>query len=90
MAKLKFTSALKRFFPTLEETSIQAHSVKEALDLLEAQHPGISGYLLEDDGSLRKHVNIFLKNEMITDRTTLSDKVTEQDEILVYQALSGG
>ena len=90
MAKLKFTSALKRFFPALEETSIQAQSVKEALDLLEAQHPGISGYLLEDDGSLRKHVNIFLKNEMITDRTTLSDKVTEQDEILVYQALSGG
>ena len=90
MAKLKFTSALKRFFPALEETSIQAQSVKEALDLLEVQHPGISGYLLEDDGSLRKHVNIFLKNEMITDRTTLSDKVTEQDEILVYQALSGG
>ena len=47
-------------------------------------------YLLEEDGSLRKHVNIFVRDEMMTDRNTLSDILTEGDEVLIFQALSGG
>jgi len=90
MARVKFTSALKEFFPDLSEKEIKATTVKELILQLESQNPGLKSYLLEDDGQLRKHVNIFLKNEMIKDRETLSDEVDTSDEILIYQALSGG
>lgn len=90
MPKLKFTSALKRFFPDLEEKSISGNTVSEIIQNLEKDHPGLSNYLLEDDGSLRKHVNIFIKDELIRDKDSLSDEVQEEDEVLVYQALSGG
>jgi len=90
MAKVKFTSALKRFFPTLEEVEMEGNSINEVLAKINIKYPGINSYLLEEDGSLRKHVNIFLGDELILDRIGLSDQVKSQDKILIFQALSGG
>ena len=90
MAKVKFTSALNRFFPTLTELEIGGSTVRETLHNIEQSHPGILNYLVEDNGQLRKHVNIFLKGELIKDRKTLNDAVDRNDELLIFQALSGG
>jgi len=64
--------------------------VREVLDAACAQIPKLRGYVLEDDGSLRKHMNIFLNGQQIADRKHLSDAVGEDDELYVMQALSGG
>jgi molybdopterin synthase sulfur carrier subunit len=90
MAKVKFTSALKRFFPAISEMEIHGATVKEMLNNVEESHPGILSYLTDDNGQLRQHVNIFVKGELIKDRVTLNDQVSAQDEILIFQALSGG
>lgn len=90
MAKIKFTTALKRFFPHLKEMQVQGHTLQEVLNNVEKEYPGISGYLFDDSGSLRKHVNIFLGGRLIEDRDRLSDPVAHHHEILVFQALSGG
>ena len=90
MAKVKFTSALKRFFPSLEEIEMAGSTINEVLVGVNNKYPGINSYILEEDGSLRKHVNIFLGEELISDRIDLSDQVNSQDKILIFQALSGG
>jgi molybdopterin synthase sulfur carrier subunit len=90
MARVKFTSALNRFFPNLTEVEIEGNTVKETLEKIEKSHPGILNYLVEDNGQLRRHVNIFLKGELIKDRKTLNDAVGRNDELLIFQALSGG
>ena len=90
MAKVLFTSALKRFFPTLSEKEIPGNTVAEVLSSLEGHYPGISDFLVDEQGVLRKHVNIFVQGELIQDRETLADQITANDEILIFQALSGG
>ena len=90
MAKIKFTSALKRFFPTLEALTVDVQSAKEAIDLVEQKYPGIKDYLVNERGNLRQHVNIYVGNDLIQDRLTLSDRIEAKDEILIMQALSGG
>ena len=90
MIKVKFTSALKQFFPELRAQEFEGTSVKEIIASIETMYPGMRNYLLDEDGSLRKHVNIFVRDEMMTDRNTLSDTLTEGDEVLIFQALSGG
>jgi len=90
MAKVILTSALKRFFPTLSELTVPVSTISDVLIALEEKYPGISGYLVEDDGRLRQHVNIFVKGELIKDRNKLTDRLTDQDEVLIFQALSGG
>jgi len=90
MPQIKFTSALKRFFPTLEEGKIEGHTVGQVFQCLEDKYPGLNDYLRDDTGHIRQHVNVFLKGELIEDEATLSDGVGEEDEILIFQALSGG
>jgi molybdopterin synthase sulfur carrier subunit len=90
MAKVKFTSALKRFFPAISEMEIQGATVKEMLYNVDQAHPGILQYLTDEHGQLRRHVNIFVKGELIRDRATLNDRIASQDEIIIFQALSGG
>lgn len=90
MPKVRFTYALKRFFPGLKEVPAGGKSFPEIFTELEKHYPGISSYILDEQGSLRKHVNIFIDGKMINDRKTLSDLFTINSEIYIMQALSGG
>ncbi|GJM35060.1 MAG: hypothetical protein DHS20C18_40610 [Saprospiraceae bacterium] len=90
MATVNFTSALKRFFPKLDTIQVEGKTVAAVLDQIEQQYPGMKDYLVDERGRLRKHVNIFIGEELITDGETLSDVVAETDQVFVFQALSGG
>jgi molybdopterin converting factor small subunit len=91
MAKVTFTKHLKRFFPTLKDSEqVGGTTVREVLDDLDKLYPGFSGYVVDELGRLRRHVNIFVRQEPIYDREELSDKVGEADEVFIVQALSGG
>ena len=90
MPKVNFTYALKRFFPGIETTDVAGETVRELLDALELHYPGLAGYIVDDQGVLRRHVNIFLNGELISDREKLSDPVSHEDDIYIMQALSGG
>lgn len=90
MANVQFTRHLNRFFPELSEGEIEAKSVAELVQQLDERFPSFAGYLLEDDGSLRKHVNIFVENTLIEDRRKLSDALDANSNVYIMQALSGG
>ena len=45
---------------------------------------------LDDAGAVRRHVAVFANDDLITDRTSLTDTVVDGDRIHVFQALSGG
>ncbi len=90
MTKVKFTYALKRFFPGLEELETSKTSIKEILDEIELLHPGMKGYIVDEQGVMRKHVNIYINETLIKDRIRLTDKVAPDNEVFIMQALSGG
>ena len=90
MPTVKFTYALKRFFPQLEDIPANANSLPEVFREIETSYPGLSSYVLDETGSLRRHVNIFIDGKMINDRNKLSDSFSSTSEIYIMQALSGG
>ena len=90
MIRVEFTSLLKRFFPNLTSLSIEANSVAELISELDVKYPGLSAYLIQEHGGLRKHVNIFVNGCMIKDRVNLSDSLLHNDKVNIIQALSGG
>ena len=53
-------------------------------------HPQLRGYVLDDQGWLRKHVNVFVDGTMVKDRRHLLDEVCDDSRIFVMQSLSGG
>ena len=69
---------------------VRGGSVREALDEVFRAHPRARGYVLDDQGHVRKHVVIFVAGAQIRDREALADEVGPDDEVHVMQALSGG
>ncbi len=62
-------------------------------DVLEAAFKGndkLRGYVLDDQGSLRKHLAVFVDGQQITDPFQLSDAVPPAATIHEIQALSAG
>ncbi len=101
MPRLHLTSHLRRFFPGLGEAADGAPvvdigsgaapmTVADLIRELDRRHKGLAGYLIDDRGALRKHVNIFIGTARVRDRENLLDAVGADDEVFVLQALSGG
>ena len=90
MPKVQFTYALKRFYPDLREMIVSTGTVADILKMVDQKYPGLRDYLVDEKGRLRKHVNVFIGNELIRDRDVLADVVDIEDEIFIMQALSGG
>lgn len=89
MPRIAFTDNLKRHL-AVPSTEVAGGTVREALDAVFATSPQLRSYLLDDQGRLRRHVNVFVNGEMIADRNGLADPVADGDEVYVFQALSGG
>ena len=89
MPNVKFTENLKRHVEC-PHTEVDATTVCKALELVFDDNPKLKGYVLDEQGKLRHHVVVFLNGQPIADRESLLDAVDQNDEIYVFQALSGG
>ena len=86
---VEFAKAFRRHV-TCPSESVAGGSVCEVLDSYFQLHPAVRGYVLDAVGAVRRHVAIFHNDDLIGDRTSLTDTVAEGDRIHVFQALSGG
>ena len=89
MPMISFTRALERFLPA-PTVEVEGATLGEALAAVFAERPALRGYVLDDQGALRRHVAVFVAGVPVRDRLRLSDPVGTRDEIYVFQALSGG
>ncbi len=89
MPKIAFAGILQRHL-SVEPETVDGTTVYEALHEVFASNPRLRGYLLDDQGAIRKHVVIYLNETPIADRRHQTDTVGPDDELFVFQALSGG
>ena len=89
MPRVVFTPNLERHIAA-PPAEVPGGTVRELLDRVFEDNTKLRGYVLDDQARLRKHVVVFINGEMIQDRTKLTDKVADTDEVFIMQALSGG
>jgi sulfur-carrier protein len=85
MPRVVFTSHLQRHV-RCAESEVGGATVGAALDAVFSAQPQVRGYVLDEQGELRKHVFIFVDGR----RAGLDDRVTSASAIHVLQALTGG
>ena len=92
MATVEINKHLWDFLPTLRDRTLefQETTVAEVVREVERIAPGFTDYICDERGCLRTHVNIFVGQERILDRTRLTDPVAPEARVLIMQALSGG
>jgi sulfur-carrier protein len=89
MPHVSFTPHLQRFIDA-PPRKVAGATVAAALGEVFAENPRLRGYVLDERGAVRQHVTIFVDDAPIHDRAALTDPVSDEAEIFVLQALSGG
>ena len=89
MPQVSFTENLRRHIEC-PPVSVSGSTAREVLDAVFADNPMLKSYILDDQCRARRHVNVFINGTAVADRLALSDPVGPNDEVFVFQALSGG
>ena len=89
MPVVSFAPQLQRHVPCAAQRVV-ATTLGDALRQAFVNAPALECYVLDEQGHVRKHVAVFLNNEMIVSRRNMALPVAVDDNIMVIQALSGG
>ncbi len=84
---VKLPAILVDLFPGAPRlVELEAATVAEMIDGLEARWPGMRDRICDSRPAIRKHMNVFVDGE----RATLDTRLKQGDEIYVLTAISGG
>jgi sulfur-carrier protein len=89
MPSVRFTRNIQRHVecPTRD---VDGTTLGEVLRAYFATNERARGYVLDDEGKLRKHMAAFIDGRQIDDRDQLSDTVPDGAVVDIVQSLSGG
>ena len=86
MPVVRVRGPLKRLAGDRSEHAIEGASVGDLLLALEREHPAAKGWILDERGLLRRHINVFVNGE----RGAQDTHVDADDQVDVLPAISGG
>jgi molybdopterin converting factor small subunit len=90
VALVRIPTPLRKLTQGQEEVSAAGATVAEVITDLENSFPGIKARICDDDGKVRRFVNIFANDEDIRFLQNLDTPVGESDEISIVPAIAGG
>jgi molybdopterin synthase sulfur carrier subunit len=77
---------LRRLAGDRAEHPLDGATVLELLRALQREHPALDGWILDERGQLRRHINVFVNGELCAAGTAVGDG----DRVDVLPAISGG
>ena len=81
---------LRKFTNETELVEVQGATVGEIFNQLDVQFPGLRARLCEENGELRRFINVYVDGEDIRFLDRLQTKVAERSEISIVPAIAGG
>jgi molybdopterin converting factor small subunit len=86
MAVVTLRAPLSQRAGGTSKLELPGETVGEVLRELERRHPPIVGWILDERGRVRPHVNVFVNGE----RTAEAEPVGDTDVLQVLPSISGG
>ncbi|MGH3504760.1 MAG: MoaD/ThiS family protein [Nocardioidaceae bacterium] len=72
------------------EVSAEGASLTEVLDSLEGSYPGIRARIVDEQGALRRFVNVYVGNDDVRFLDGLDTQVSDGSQVSVIPAVAGG
>ncbi|MDQ3672228.1 MAG: MoaD/ThiS family protein [Actinomycetota bacterium] len=86
MATVRLRAPLSELAGGKRELELEGATVADVLKALEREHPGTKGWILDERGAIREHINVFVNKEYGREDTS----VAPSDRLHVLPAISGG
>lgn len=90
MATVFVPTPLRRFTAGVSKVEASGSTVGELIEQLESTYPGISAKLLDDDGNVKRFINVFRNDDEIRTLDGLATTVGDSDKISIVPAMAGG
>ncbi|WP_457621238.1 MoaD/ThiS family protein [Persephonella sp.] len=87
---VRIPTALRRVTQGQGEVQVEASTIAELIDKLEAEFPGIKERLVEPNGEIRKFVNFFVNDEDIRFLKGKDTELKDGDIVAIIPAIAGG
>jgi len=87
---VRIPTILRTYTDGDSEVSASGETLAEVLDDLDATYAGIKGRILDDDGKLRRFVNVYVGNDDVRFLEDLATPTPDGTQISVIPAVAGG
>jgi molybdopterin synthase sulfur carrier subunit len=87
---VRLPSQLRSLVGGAGEIPVEATTVREAIWAVEEDHPGLASRVLDDQGSLRRFVNVFVADEDVRFLDGLDTVVAAGQTVSLVPAVAGG
>jgi molybdopterin synthase sulfur carrier subunit len=86
MPTVRLRNPLKQKAGDRGDHEVEGATVAELLRALERDHPALDGWILDERGHVRRHINVFVNGEQVEEDAAVS----AEDRVDVLPAISGG
>jgi sulfur-carrier protein len=86
VALVRLRGPLKRLAGDRSDHTVEGATVGELLRAIESANPAVAGWILDERGLIRRHINVFVNGELGGEDTAVED----EDRVDVLPAISGG
>jgi molybdopterin converting factor small subunit len=87
---VRIPTILRTYTDGASEVTVDGTTLAEVLDSLESSYPGIRGRILDDQGALRRFVNVYVGNDDVRFLDSLGTSTPEGAQVSVIPAVAGG
>jgi len=90
MPSVRIPTPLRRLTQEKDEVNINAPNVGELIEELENQFPGIKDRLCDENGEVRRFINLYVNNEDIRFLDGVNTQLQKDDIVSIIPAIAGG
>ena len=90
MPTVRFPNVMKYYVNNQAEFFVPASTVQELVKQVVEQYPSVKFHLVDSEGNLRRHFNVFVNNVHIRDLQGLATQLKEEDKVILMASAAGG
>ncbi len=87
---VKVPTILRTYTGGSAEVTVSGATLAEAIADLDAQYPGIGARVLDDDGRLRRFVNVYVNDDDVRFLEDLATPTPDGTNVSIIPAVAGG
>jgi molybdopterin converting factor small subunit len=88
--EVRIPTILRTYTGGQSEVSTQGGTLREVLENLDASYPGIRARILDEQGEIRRFVNVYVGNDDVRFLESLATTTPEGVQVSVIPAVAGG
>jgi len=90
MPMVRFPAMMKYYVDNQSEFFVSGATVNEIINRVVEQYPSVKFHLLDADGKLRRHFNVFVNGVHIRELNGMDTSLNEEDKVILMASAAGG